>query len=88
MLCTCTAHSGAKKAHDWAVDQVADFAHKAKTRQVARSGVSNVGTLSWLTTSRIPRAQCFWCWTFVLNMSVEEVALTLLLMETYITLMI
>jgi hypothetical protein len=24
-LCTCTAHSGAKKAHDWAVDQLADL---------------------------------------------------------------
>jgi hypothetical protein len=23
-LCTCTAHSGAKKAHDWAVDQLAE----------------------------------------------------------------
>ena len=39
-LCTCTAHSGAKKAHDWAVDQLADLCrttHKAKTRQVSRS---------------------------------------------------
>jgi hypothetical protein len=24
-LCTCTPHSGAKKAHDWAVDQFADL---------------------------------------------------------------
>jgi hypothetical protein len=24
-LNTCTTHSGAKKAHDWMVDQVADF---------------------------------------------------------------
>jgi hypothetical protein len=24
-LNTCTAHSGAKKAHDWMVDQIADF---------------------------------------------------------------
>ena len=24
-LCTCTAHSGAKKAHDWAVEELADF---------------------------------------------------------------
>ncbi len=31
-LCTCSAHSGAKKAHDWAVDQLADLfrtTHKA-----------------------------------------------------------
>jgi hypothetical protein len=34
-LNTCTAHSGAKKAHDWMVDQVADFfrtTHKVKTQ--------------------------------------------------------
>ena len=35
-LCTCTAHSGAKKAHDWAIDQLADLfrtTHKVKTQQ-------------------------------------------------------
>jgi hypothetical protein len=47
-----------------------------------------VGTLSWLATSRMRRAQCLWCWTSALHMRVEEVALTLRLMETYITLMI
>ena len=38
-LCTCTAHSGAKKAHDWAVDHIADLfrtTHKAKTQQVVK----------------------------------------------------
>ncbi len=32
-LRTCTAHSGAKKGHDWAVDQLADLrrTHRAKT---------------------------------------------------------
>ena len=33
-LCTCTGHSGAKKAHDWAVDQLADLfrtTHRVKT---------------------------------------------------------
>jgi hypothetical protein len=38
-LCTCTAHSGAKKAHDWAVDQFADLfrtTHKVKTQQVVQ----------------------------------------------------
>jgi hypothetical protein len=24
-LCTCTAHSGVKKAHDWTVDQLTDL---------------------------------------------------------------
>jgi hypothetical protein len=39
-LCTCTAHSGAKKAHDWAVDQIADLfrtTHTVKTQQVTKS---------------------------------------------------
>ncbi len=39
-LYTCTAHSGVKKAHDWVVEQLADFfrtTHKAKTQQVVRS---------------------------------------------------
>jgi hypothetical protein len=38
-LCTCTAHSGAKKAHDWAVYQLPDLfrtTHKAKTHQVVK----------------------------------------------------
>ena len=36
---TCTAHSGAKKAHDWAVEQLADLfrtTHGVKTQQVAK----------------------------------------------------
>ena len=39
-LNTCTAHSGAKKAHDWMVDQIADLfrkTHKVKTQQVIKS---------------------------------------------------
>jgi hypothetical protein len=39
-LCACTAHSAAKKAHDWAVNQIADLfrtTHRVKTQQVARS---------------------------------------------------
>ena len=52
-LCTCTAHSGAKKAHDWAVDQIADLFRttlKVKTQQVARSrGQSRWGhRVGWL----------------------------------------
>jgi hypothetical protein len=48
-LCTCTAHSGAKKAHDWAVKQVADLfrtTHKVKTQRVSKSSVDIVGILS------------------------------------------
>jgi hypothetical protein len=39
-LNTCTTHSGAKKAHDWMVDQIADLfhtTHKVKTQQVIKS---------------------------------------------------
>ncbi len=37
---TCTAHSGAKKAHDWAVEQLADLSrttHRINTQQVAKT---------------------------------------------------
>jgi len=36
---TCTVHSGAKKDHDWTVDQLAELfrtTHRVKTQQVAR----------------------------------------------------
>jgi hypothetical protein len=39
-LCTCTSHSGAKKTHDWMVDQLTDLfrtIHKVKTQQVVKS---------------------------------------------------
>ena len=39
-LCTCTAHSGAKKAHDWLVDHIVDLfltTHTVKTKQVSKS---------------------------------------------------
>ena len=39
-LNTCTAHSGAKRAHDWMVDQLADLfrtTHKVKTQHVVKS---------------------------------------------------
>jgi hypothetical protein len=39
-LNTCTVHSGAKKTHDWMVDQVADLfrtTHKIKTHQVVKN---------------------------------------------------
>ena len=45
---TCTAHSGAKKAHDWEVDQIADLfrtTHKVKTQQVARSRGQRCGDI-------------------------------------------
>ena len=39
-VCTCTAHSVVKKAHDWVVDQFDDLfrtTHKVKTQQVVKS---------------------------------------------------
>jgi hypothetical protein len=39
-ICTCTAHSGAKKAHDWAVEQLADLfrtTHHTKTQHATKS---------------------------------------------------
>jgi hypothetical protein len=45
---TCTAHTGAKKAHDWALDQLADLfrtTHKVKTQQVARSRGQRCGDI-------------------------------------------
>ena len=48
-LCTCTVHSGAKKAHDLAVDQLADLFRttpKVKTQQqVARSRGQHCGDI-------------------------------------------
>ncbi len=52
------------------------------------TGVRNVGTSSCMVTSRMWRARCLWCWTYASFMSVSEVTLTLILMNTYITLMI
>ena len=45
---TCTAHSEAKKAHDWVVDQIADLfrtTHKVKTQQVVRSRGQRCGDI-------------------------------------------
>jgi hypothetical protein len=54
-LCTCTVHSGAKKAHDWAVEQLADLfrtTHKVKTQQhVTKSRGRHCGDIE-LTTYR------------------------------------
>jgi hypothetical protein len=47
-LNTCTAHSGAKKAHDWMVDQLPDLfrtTHKVKTHQVVKSRGQHCGDI-------------------------------------------
>jgi hypothetical protein len=45
-LNTCTVHSGAKKTHDWMVDQISDFfrtTHKVKTQQVVKNRGQHCG---------------------------------------------
>jgi hypothetical protein len=47
-LCTCTAHSSAKKAHDWAVEQLADLfrtTHETKTQHVTKSRGRHCGDI-------------------------------------------
>jgi hypothetical protein len=47
-LNTCTTHSGAKKVHDWMVDQVADLfrtTHKVKTQEVVKSRGQHCGDI-------------------------------------------
>jgi hypothetical protein len=45
---TCTAHSGAKKAHDWMVDQVDELfrtTDKVKTQEVVKSRGHHCGDI-------------------------------------------
>ena len=57
---TCTAHSGAKKAHDWAVEHLADLfhtTHRVKTQQMARSWGQRCGDIelsAYLTNAAGP----------------------------------
>ncbi len=47
-LCTCTTHSGVKKAHDWSVDQLSDLfhtTHKVKTQQVVKDRGHHCGDI-------------------------------------------
>ena len=92
-LCTCTAHSGAKKAHDWVVDQLADLfrtTHRVKTQQVVKSRGQHCGDIElagYLANAADPvGTQSRWFWTSESPMTVLAVALTLLLMQDYIIL--
>jgi hypothetical protein len=47
-LCTCTTHSGAKKTHDWVVDQLTDLfrtTHRVKTQQVVQTRGHHCGDI-------------------------------------------
>jgi hypothetical protein len=51
-LCTCTTHSGAKKDHDWVIEQLADLfrtTHKVKTQHVAKSRGRHCGDIELAT---------------------------------------
>jgi hypothetical protein len=58
-LNTCTTHSGAKKTHDWTVDQIPDLfrtTHKVKTQQVIKSFWENM----WHYTPHIPESSPYY----------------------------
>ncbi len=47
-MCTCTAHSGVKKTHDWEVDQLTDLfrtTHRVKTQQVVKTHGHHCGDI-------------------------------------------
>jgi hypothetical protein len=81
---------GCQSAHDWAVDQLTLCVQHKKSRRNRwlEAVVSIVGTYSSLPTLRMRRVLYLWCWISTSPTTVSDVALTLLLMETYITLLI
>ncbi len=90
-LNTCTAHSGAKKAHDRMVDQIADLfrtTHKVKTQQVVKSHGQHCGDVQLVGYLSTRRTRCHWCWISASPMTELGVVLTLLLMDRYVTLTI
>jgi hypothetical protein len=56
-LCTCTAHSGAKMAHDWVVEQLADLfrtTSHTKTQLVTKSRGRHIQLAAYLANEEIP----------------------------------
>jgi hypothetical protein len=90
-LCTSTAHSGVKKAHDWVVDQLVDHfrpTYKVKTQQVVKSRGQHCGDMELSGYLSNVTGRYRWSWTSSSTTIVSEVLLTLFLMENYIGLMI
>jgi hypothetical protein len=84
-LNTCTAHSGAKKAHDWMVDQVADLfrtTHRVKTQQVVKSRGQRCADIQLEGYLAMKRVRCHWCWTSGLLTTEWGAVPTLLLTDT------
>jgi hypothetical protein len=87
-LCTRTAHSGAKKAHNWAVDQIANLFrtnHNVKTQRVASSRGQRCGDIELASYLANVAGPVPLCWISASLTTVLAVALTLVLMDTYIT---
>jgi hypothetical protein len=74
----------------WLINLLTSFAQptKLKHNRWIGVGVNDVDTSSWLVTSQTRRVRCLCCWTSASPTTDSEVALTLVLMDTYITLMI
>jgi hypothetical protein len=59
-LCTCTPHSGTKKAHDWSVGQLVDLfrtTHTVKIQQVVRRRghhCGDVDLVGYLVNAAVP----------------------------------
>ena len=89
-LNTCTAHSGAKKAHDWMVHQIADLfrtTHEVKTQQVIKSRGQHCGDIElagYLANAAGPVPLVL----DLLPTTELGVVLTLLLTDIYVTLTI
>ena len=90
-LCTCTAHSGAKKAHDGVVDQLADLfhtTHRVKTQQVVKSRGHHCGDIELAGYLANESGPVPLVWISVLPTIGLAVVLTLLLTDIYVTLTI
>ena len=89
-LNTCTTHSGTKKAHDWTVDQLADLfrtTHKVKTQQVVKSRGQHCGDIELARYLANVSGPVPLVMDLRITQIVSEVPLTLVLMETYTTLL-
>ena len=87
-------HSGVKKAHDWEVDQLADLSHTTHTMttqhvtQNRGRHCRDVDLTDYLANVTGPVSLVLHLLIDSSSTTVSEVVLTLILMDTYITLMI
>ncbi len=87
----CMTNMGVKKTHDWWLINLLTFSTQHiqwKHNTWLKAGVGIVGILSWRDTWWMWRVRCLWCSISVSPVTVLKVVLTLIWMDTYITLMI